>query len=153
MRLFFLIFLVAALSSVQGFGFYIFNVKPNLALSAIIAASFFIESIWQGFLLIVLSAFIFKFSPGFDNGILVFSLVAVAAIIVKKYLPWRYFFGNLILTGFGTLFFYIFLASGLIGSVVFFEELVLNMAFGTLIFAFLSLLWQNKTNEIFLRPN
>lgn len=144
MRLIFLILLVGALSLVQSFGFSVFNVKPNLALSALIAVSFFVENIWQGFLLIALSALILKFSPGFEKGIFVLSLIGCGAVLVKRYHPWRYFFGNLILIVLATCVFYLVLAPNLINSILFLQELIFNVLAGVIIFAFLSFLWQNK---------
>ncbi len=144
MKLIFLILLVGALSTVQSFGFSVLGVKPDLALSALIAVSFFVENIWQGFLIIALSALILKFSPGFENGIFVLSLIGCGATLVKKYHPWRYFFGNLILIVLTTSIFYLVLVPNLIFSALFFHELVFNLIAGAIIFAFLSFLWQNK---------
>ncbi len=140
----FLILLVGLLSFFQSSSFSIFGIKPNLALAVIISASFFAASIWQGFLLVALAALILKFAPGFEKEILILSLIGAGAVLTKKYLPWRYFFSNLILIGLGTLIFYVILASNLIVSVIFFGELVFNVAAGMMIFAFLSLLWDNK---------
>jgi len=150
-RFFILLFLVILLSGLQVFGFSIFGIRPNLALAIIITASFFVENIWQGFLLVVLMTLILKFSPGFESEILALSLIGVGAVLIKKYLPWHYFFSNLILVGLGTLIFYVILASSLITSVIFFEELAFNIIAGMIIFAFLSLLWDNKLHEIFVR--
>ncbi len=109
------------------------------------------ENIWQGFLLVALASFILKFSPGFENELLLFSLIGFGAIVIKKYHPWHYFLSNLISVALATLIFYIFLGINLIISAVFLNELVLNLIAGTLIFAFLSLLWDNKKHEIFVR--
>jgi len=138
------ILLVGALSFLQAFGFSVFGVKPNLALAVLIAISFFIANLWEGFLLVLLAALILKFAPGFEKGILTFSLIAAAGLIVKKYLPWRYFLSNLILIGIGTFIFYLFLNPNLIISVIFLKEIVLNLVAGIIIFAFLSFLWENK---------
>jgi hypothetical protein len=146
MKLFFLILIIGLAAFLQSFGFSILGVKPDLALAAVITASFFIENILQGFLLVALAALILKFSPGFEPEIAVLSLIGVVAVIVKKYLPWHYFFGNLILIAGGTLVFYAFLAPNLIISFIFLEELVLNLAAGSIIFAFLSFCGKiNKT--------
>jgi len=146
-----LLFLVILLSGLQVFSFSVFGIKPNLALAVVISASFFVGSIWQGFLLVALAALILKFAPGFEKEILVLSLIGAGAVLIKKRLPWHYFFSNLILIGLGTSIFYVILASNLIASIIFFEELAFNMAVGMIIFAFLSLLWDNKSHEIFLR--
>jgi len=145
------LFLVIVLSGLQVFGFSVFGIKPNLALAVIITASFFVENIWQGFLLVALAGLILKFAPGFENEILTLSLIGAGAILIRKYLPWHYFFSNLILIGLGTLIFYVILASNLITSIIFFEELAFNIIVGIIIFAFLSSLWDNKSHEIFLR--
>jgi len=94
--------------------------------------------------LVVMAALILKFAPVFENEILIFCLIGAGAILAKKYLPWQYFFGNLILIALGTLIFYVFLMPDLIISSVFVKELVLNLISGALIFAFLNFLWQNK---------
>lgn len=144
MKLFIFICLTGLLSFAQAFGFSVFGVKPNLALSALIAISFFVENIWQGFLLAALAGLILKFSPGFDSGILILFLIGAAAMFVRKYHPWHYFFGNLISIALATFVFYVILAENLIGSVVFLKELAFNLIAGMVIFAFLSILWQNK---------
>lgn len=150
-KLIFLILIIGLLAILQSFSFSVFSIKPDLILAAIIVASFFVENIWQGFLLVAISAFLLKFSPGFEKEILILSLIGTGVIIIKKYLPWHYFFSNLILIGLGTLIFYVILASNLIISIIFFEELTFNIIVGMIIFAFLSLLWDNKSHEIFLR--
>ncbi len=144
MRLLSLILLVGLLSLIQSFGFSIFGIKPNLSLVSVITASFFVANFWQGILLVALAALILKFAPGFGSEILIFSLIGVGAVLVKKYLPWHYFFGNLILIALGTLIFYLFLAPNLILSYIFLKEAVLNLILGMSIFAFLNFLWQNK---------
>ena len=150
-RFLILLFLITLLSGLQVLGFCIFGIKPNLVLSVIITISFFVENIWEGFLLVALAGLILKFAPGFESEILVLSLIGAGAILTKKYLPWHYFFSNLILIGLGTLIFYVILASNLITSIIFFEELAFNIIVGMIIFAFSSLLWDNKSHEIFLR--
>jgi len=144
MKLIFLVLIVILLTFLQSFGFSILGVKPNLALVAIISASFFVKNIWQGFLLVVLASFILKFSPGFESEILFLSLIGIGANITKKYHPWHYFFGNLISVTLGTFIFYIFLGTNLITSFIFLKELALNLASGMIIFAFFRLLWNNK---------
>jgi len=143
-----LILLVGILSFAQAFGFSIFGIKPNLALVSVITASFFIVngrwSILKGFLLVALAALILKFSPGFKSEILIFSLIGGSAMFVKKYLPWHHFFSNLILIIFGTFIFYLFLAINLIPTTIFLKELILNLIAGSLLFAILNFLWQNK---------
>ena len=142
-RFFILILLVGLLTISQSFGFSVFDIKPNLALIAIVAALFFTD-FWQGILLIVFAALILKFGPGLENEILVFSLIGIGANFVKKYLPWQNFLNNLFLIGVATFIFYLILSLNLIWSVIFAKELFLNFAAGILIFAFLSFLWKNK---------
>jgi len=148
LKLFLTVLLVGLLSFLQAFGFSIFGVKPNLALVSVITALFFIVnsqwSIVNGFLLAALAALILKFGPGFEIEILVFSLICLAAIFIKKYLPWHYFISNLILIIFGTFIFYFFLAAKLIPTFIFLEELILNLIIGILLFTILNFLWQNK---------
>lgn len=144
LKLFILALLIILLTGLQSFGFFVFSIKPNLALVSVIAASFFVANLWEGFLLVVLAALILKFAPGFEREILIFSLIGAGAILVKKYLPWHYFFSNLILIILGTFIFYLFLAANLILTTIFLKELVLNLIAGTLIFALLNFLWQNR---------
>ncbi len=143
-KLLVLFLIVGLLSFLQAFGFSIFDIKPNLALTAVITASFFVANFWQGFLLIASAALILKFAPGFEKEILIFSLIGIGAIIIKNRLPWHYFLDNLILIALGMLVFYVILAPNLIFSVVFLKELFLNLILGILIFAFFNFLWQNK---------
>jgi len=144
LKVLFLILIVGLLTFWQTSGFSILDIKPNLALVAIIAASFFIDNLWQGIFLVVFSALILKFVPGFEKEILIFSLIGVGAVLIKNRLPWRQFLANIFLVSLGTLIFYLFLAPRLIISVIFWEELVLNLIFGALIFALMSFLWHTK---------
>jgi len=137
MKFFTLILLVGLLTFFQVLGFSVFGVKPNLALAVVIAASFFIASFWEGFLLVVLAALILKFSPGFAMEILVFALIGVGAIIIKNYLPWRNFLNNLFLVVAGAFIFYLILSPNLILSAIFAKELFLNAVAGISIFALL----------------
>lgn len=144
LKLFFLILIVGLLAFWQAFGFSILDIKPNLALVAVIVASFFVDNLWQGFFLVVLSALILKFVPGFEKEILIFSLIGAGTVAIKNRLPWHQFLANIFLVVLGTLIFYLFLAPHLIISVIFWEELVLNLIFGALIFALMSFLWHTK---------
>jgi len=144
LKLFLIVLLVGLLTFLQAFGFSLFGTKPNLALAAVIAASFFVANLWEGFLLVVLAALILKFAPGFESEILIFSLIGAGAVLIKKYLPWHYFFGNLILIILGTFIFYLFLSANLILTTIFLKELILNLIAGTLMFALLNFLWHNK---------
>lgn len=143
-RLFFLILLVSLLALLQSLGFSLLGIQPNLALFTVIAASFFVEDLLEGLLLVALSALILKFSPDFGKEILLFSLIGAASVIARKYLPWRHFIVNLILIAAGTLTFYLFLAPNFILGGTFLKELILNLSFGALFFALFSALWQNK---------
>lgn len=144
MRLFFLILLVSLSALLQSLGFSLLGIEPNLALLTVIAASFFIEDLFEGLFLVVLSAVILKFSPGFGKEIILFSLIGAASVIIEKYLPWRHLVGNLILIAAGTFTFYLILAPNLILELIFLKELILNLALGILIFALFYSLWQNK---------
>jgi len=139
-----LFLIVGLLSLLQSFGFSIFNIRPNLALVSVIAASFFVANIWQGFLLIVLAGLILKFAPGFEKEILIFSLIGAGAVIIRNRLPWHQFLVNLFLITAGTFIFYVILAPNLIFSLIFLKEIFFNLILGTLIFAFFNFLWQNK---------
>lgn len=125
---------VILLSFIQSWGFSIFGIKPNLALAAVIAASFFVVDFWQALFLTGLAAFVLNFVPSLTKEILVFFLVGAGAAFVGNRLPWRYFWGNLFLVAIGTLIFYLFLAPNLAVSFVFLKELFLNLAVGALIF-------------------
>lgn len=129
-----LFFTVVCLTFLQTINFAIFSVKPNLALVAIIIVAFFIANIWEVFLLVILSALILKFSPGFSGEILIFSLITFTAIVIRKYLPWHLIINILFLIIVATVFFYIFSAPGLIISIIFLKELVYNIIIGFLIF-------------------
>ncbi len=103
-----LFLLIILLSGLQAFGLSVFDTKPNLALVAVIAASFFVANVWQGLLLVALAAFILKFAPGFEQELLIFSLIGAAGVIIRNHLPWHHFLNNLFLIILGTLIFYIF---------------------------------------------
>jgi len=144
LKLFFLILAVGSLTFCQALGFSILSIKPNIALVAIITVSFFATNLWHRIFLVLLSAMILKFAPGFEKEILIFSLIGAAMVISRDYLPWHHFLNNLFLVAVGTLVFYLLLAPNLILSAVFLAELFLNLVFGVLIFALLKYLWQNK---------
>ncbi len=142
-KLVFLILIIGLLTLLQSFGFSILSIKPNIALVAIIAVSFFTANLWHRIFLVVLSAIILKFAPGFEKEILTFCLIGVTLAVAKDYLPWHHFLNNLFLVAAGTIIFYLILAPNLILSVIFLEELFLNLVFGALFFALLGYLWQN----------
>ena len=144
-KLLVLFLIVGLLSFLQAFGFSIFDIKPNLALTAVITASFFVANFWQGFLLIALAGLILKFAPGFEKEILVFSLIGAGAVIIKNRLPWHQFLGNLFLITTGTFIFYVISATNMIFSLIFLKELFFNLIAGSLIFALMSYLWHNKS--------
>ena len=143
MKFFTLILLVGLLIFFQVLGFSVFGVKPNLALATIIAISFFVANIWEGFLLVTLVALILKFTPGFAKEILVFTLLGIGAIFIKNYLPWQNFLSNLFLIAVATFIFYLSLTPKFILSAIFAKELFLNIIAGILVFALLSFLRQN----------
>lgn len=133
-RLLIIVPIVVLLSFIQAFGFSIVGIKPNLALAAVIAASFFAASFWEALFLTGLAAFVLNFTPSLTKEIAVFFLLGVGAAFAGNRLPWRYFLNNLFLVAIGTLFFYLFLAPNLVVSVVFLKELFLNLIAGVLIF-------------------
>ncbi|MEK7555283.1 MAG: hypothetical protein AAB516_00450 [Patescibacteria group bacterium] len=129
-----LFFIIICFSFLQTVDFSIFGVKPNLALVAVIAAAFFISDIWEGVLLAVIAALILKFSPGFSKEILIFFLIVAAAIIAKKYLPWRSMINLIFLIISATLLFYVFSFPTSIISGIFIQELIYNILIGIFIF-------------------
>lgn len=136
--------IVSSLALLQAFGFTILNVKPNLALAAVIASAFFIASIWEGLFLILLAGLILKFGPIADSSILLFEAIAFASVFSIRYLPWQAVFNNIFLILAGTGIFYFVLARDLLLSFGFFKELGLNITIGALLFALLKNLWENK---------
>jgi len=114
------------------------GVKPNFALAAVVAFLFFAGDIFEGLFLITLSSLILKFSPIAGKDILVYFFVCVAILLIKKYLPWQNFLGNLVLVSFSTLLFYAFLFSNSIASPVFFKEIVYNIIVSSVVFLVLS---------------
>lgn len=136
-RLISLILLIAVLTLIQSSGFSIFGVKPNLSLVAVIAVSFFIADAWEGFLLAAIAAFLLKFSPAVARELIVFMVISVGAVLAKNYLPWRRFLNSLILISLATFVFFAFTASQFLYSAIFWKELLLNLVFGSLVFAFL----------------
>lgn len=133
-----LFLIIICFSFLQTVDFSIFGVKPNLALVAVIAAAFFISDVWEGIFLTAIAVLILKFSPGFNVEILIFSLIAVASVIVKKYLPWHQIINLLFLIIVSTLLFYVFSAPALIISTLFAKELFYNIITGFIIFAALN---------------
>ncbi len=144
MKFFSLVLSVGILSLIQSYSFSVFGVVPNLALAAVVAASFFVANFFEGFFLVLFASLILKFGSGFETGILTFALIGAAIVIAAKFIPWRYFAGNSIAIIIAVSLFYAFLNPGLILSLVFIKELFLDAVISSLIFAFLYFLWQDK---------
>ncbi len=144
MKFFSLVLSVGILSIIQSYGFSVFGVVPNLALAAVVTASFFAANFFEGIFLVLLSTLILKFGPGLESGILTFALIGMAVVVSAKFIPWRYFAGNSIAIVIAVLLFYAFLNPELILSLVFIKELFLDIVFSSLLFAFLYFLWQDK---------
>lgn len=136
-RFLILILLVGLLTLFQTLGFSIFGVKPNLALTAVVVASFFVANIWEGLVLILLAALFLKFNAVFSLDIVAFSLIGTAALIFKKYLIWQPLINCLILIGLASLGFYLFLSPSLILSRIFLQEIIYNIILGLLVFVLL----------------
>ncbi len=143
MRLIFFILAVCLFSFIQAFGFSIFGVKPDLALVAVISASFFVVDVWQGLVLAALASLVLKFSPGFEKEILFFFASAAVSVVLSGRLPARHFIGNVFLIAAATFVMYLLSAADLIFSYVFLKELSLNVVFGILMFETFSFLWQD----------
>lgn len=144
MKFFSLVLSVGILSFIQSYGFSVFGIVPNLALAVVVASAFFAADFFEGFFLVLLSSLILKFGSGFETGILTFALIGATVVIMAKFIPWRYFAGNLIAIIITVLLFYAFLNPALILSIVFIKELFLDVVVSSLIFAFLYFLWQDK---------
>ena len=143
MRLVFFILAVCIFSFIQAFGFSIFGVKPDLALVAVISASFFVADVWQGLILAALASLVLKFSPGFEKEILFFFASAAVSVVLRERLSARHFIGNVFLIAAATFVMYLLSAADLIFSYVFLKELLLNVFFGILMFETFSFLWQD----------
>ena len=141
-RFLILILLVGLLTLFQTLGFSIFGVKPNLALTAVVVASFFVVNIREGLVLILSAALLLKFNAVFNLDILIFSLIGTAALIFKKYLIWQPLINCLILIGLATSGFYLFLSPSLIISGIFLQEIIYNIILGIFVFAFIR--WLKK---------
>jgi len=138
LRIFFLAVLVVIFSFLNFSGASFLGVKPNFALAAVIAILFFTDDALESIFLIAVSAMVLKFLPAAGKDILIYSIICVAAVFIKKYLPWRNFLGNLILVFSSTVLFYVFLFFKEIGSIIFIKEIVYNMVISGLVFFTLS---------------
>ena len=138
-RFFSLILLVAVLSLIQSLGFSIFGVKPNLALVAVVATSFFTGGILEIFLFSALAALILKFAPAPGAESAVFLAVSILAGIIGRRLPWHKIINGLAAVLLSVFAFYAFTKIQFIPSLFFWKELVLDLVFGGLIFYFVSL--------------
>lgn len=147
-RYFVSVLLIVVLSFLQAAGFSIFGVKPNLALMAVIAASFFIADIWEGFLLVLISALILKFGPAVGNkDVLIFSLLGALAVLLRNRLPWQATINFLVLIILGAFCFYLILSPSLFLSSILLKEIVYNVISGMLVFALL--LWLKTKKKFF----
>ncbi len=138
---------IVVLAVLQANGFSLLGVKPNLALVGIAVLAFFIENILLYLFFVVLAGFILKFAPGFQPELLFFLSIGVLIGIIGRYFPWHALFSSLLTIVFGTLLFYLVFAVQLIGSMVFIKEVLLNMAVGTIVFAFFLNIWDNTENS------
>lgn len=136
----FLIFGLTAvlLSFIQFLPISIFGVKPNVALAGLIVLFFFSKDVWQNVFLTALAAAVLKFSPQPAKEILVFLAVALAALLVKEYLPWHQFVSGLFLIISATLLFYLALYPKMVLSFTFLLEVFYNLFFGAIFFGALS---------------
>lgn len=139
-----LIFVVVFLTYLQAWGFPVLSIKPNLALVSVVVISFFAANLTEGFLLVLVSALILKFAPGFKPEMLEFVLFGFFAVLIGKHLPWHSLLDILLLIGLGTMLSYLFFNRELLLSVVSLKELVLNLAIGIFLFALLDNLWESK---------
>ncbi|MFH1346908.1 MAG: hypothetical protein ABIH10_01515 [Spirochaetota bacterium] len=144
MKFFSLVLSVGILSFIQSCGFSVFGVVPNLALVAVVVSSFFVANFFEGFFLVLFASLILKFGLGLETGILTFAFIGAAVVVTAKFIPWRYFVGNLVAVIVAVLLFYAVLNPGLILSSVFIKELFLDIIVSSVIFAFLYFLWQDK---------
>jgi CHASE2 domain-containing sensor protein len=86
-----------------------------------------------------LAALILKFAPAPGAEITIFFAVSLLAGIVGKYFPWRKSLNNLAVVFLSVFAFYALAGIQFILLPFFWKELFLNLAFGWIIFYFLSL--------------
>lgn len=92
----FLLVLLAAFFQLTNF-FNIFGVKPNFSLAVLAAIAAAGIVFHEYILLVLLSAVLLKFNPGFDVGALVFAITAFTIFAANRYLPWNRFLNNFVL--------------------------------------------------------
>lgn len=108
-----IIFLMGAALIQNAPWFRILNIRPNIALSALVVLIFFIRSpilfISSTFLMTAVLGNVFIFSPVF----LIFGLVGIAGFFVKRLMPWADVGGSALLAAAMTLGFYGIIAPAL----------------------------------------
>ncbi len=108
--------------------------KPNLPLVALVSILFFTADFWESLFFVSLIAFLIKFSPSAEKELLIFSLLALAAVVVKKYLPWHPAVSGLFLISLFTFSLYLFTFPSLILTPLLAKEIFYNLLFGFLLF-------------------
>jgi len=134
MRFLALISIVAALSFVQAHGFTLFGIKPNLALSAIVALALFMPSRTERILAASLAAFVLKGAPSdialLSSLLIVFFVVGEAAQLARI----NWYAAIPVFAVLGSLMLYLLLAPPLVFSAVFLKEALLNTFFAAALY-------------------
>ena len=72
----------------------ILNIRLGFILAALLAAAFFLN-LEELILLVLFSAFVLNWQPGFSPEIIIFSIIPIAAYFIKTLVPLQPFLGNL----------------------------------------------------------
>ena len=113
-----------------------FGVKPNLILIALVALSFVATKAQQYIVLLMVGLAVMQFRDAPETELLALGILAFAAFVVGRRLPWRWIFNNGILLAVATVAFYLLTQSSFLYThgVSVAVELLLNVFTGTLLF-------------------
>lgn len=147
-RFFILLFFITALSFLQAYGVTLFDARPNLALAAIAASSFFITKRTFRIIAILLAVFILKSAPS-DVELMV-SLSVVFFVVSESVRTFRIHETVLIPLAaiLGSLVLYLILAPSLIFSYIFVKEIFINAALALCFYFALSPIFSVKELKI-----
>lgn len=138
MRFLFLTAFVIFAALVQNTNFLVIaGIKPNLVLTNLIAASFFIESFWFYSLLLFFGVFLLQNMPGLNREILTLAGLLLSVFWLKKISPWQPLAASLIFIVGATALFYVFggLTSALLPVLIW--EIIYNVIVGAVIYLIL----------------
>lgn len=134
MRFFALASIIVALSFMQAHGFALFGIKPNLALSALIALTLFMPSRHERILAASLAVFVLKSAPSDIVPLLSLLVVFFAVGEAAQFARMNWYAAIPIFSVLGSLMLYLLLTPHLLFSATLLKEAILNTFFAAMLY-------------------